>query len=148
MKVMAAGIFLIKNDGKILICHPTNHAPNFWSIPKGKIEENESAIDAAIRETYEETNIKVLEYPFKIITLEAVQYKTKKKVLYPFIFQELYQSKIDWNSIDIKCNSNVHISRGGFPEMDDYRWVDIDEAANLLHESQVACLHLIKPFLR
>jgi predicted NUDIX family NTP pyrophosphohydrolase len=34
--------------------------------------------------------------------------------------------------------------RGGFPEMDDYKWVTLDEAAVMLHETQVACLNEIK----
>ena len=43
-KVHAAGIFLMRKDFNILICHQTNHAPNVWSIPKGKIEEGEGAM--------------------------------------------------------------------------------------------------------
>jgi len=50
----------------------------------------------------------------------------------------LYSTKFD-----LKCNSNVPEDRGGFPEMDDYKWVSIDEARNLLHPTQVACLDKI-----
>jgi RNA polymerase sigma factor (sigma-70 family) len=45
--------------------------------------------------------------------------------------------------------SNVPEDRGGFPEMDDYDWVTIDEARKLLHETQVSCLDKVKQlFLR
>jgi hypothetical protein len=32
----------------------------------------------------------------------------------------------------LKCNSNVPKERGGFPEMDDYKWVLIDEARDYI----------------
>ena len=41
-------------------------------------------------------------------------------------------------------NSNVPEERGDFPEMDDYKWVTIDEARGLIHETQVACLDKVK----
>jgi predicted NUDIX family NTP pyrophosphohydrolase len=73
-----------------------------------------------------------------------VTYKHKKKVLHPFVALERNNSTLDWNSFDIKCNSNVPEDRGGFPEMDAYKWVSLDEAKMLLHETQVACLDKIK----
>ena len=142
-KVIAAGIFLVNKDGKLLVCHPTNHAADFWSIPKGKVEDGEELIDAAIRETYEETNID-LSTCKGIIGLEMVNYKHKKKALYPFVALERNNSTLDWNGFDIKCNSNVPEDRGGFPEMDAYKWVSLDEAKMLLHDTQVACLDKIK----
>ena len=57
MKVIAAGIFIMRNDGKLLICHPTHHPEDIWSIPKGKVEEGETKLEAALRETEEETNL-------------------------------------------------------------------------------------------
>ena len=50
---------------------------------------------------------------------------------------------LDSNKFKIKCNSNVPEERGGFPEMDDYRWVSIDDARKFLHPTQVACLDKI-----
>jgi len=142
-RVVAAGIFLVNKDGKLLVCHPTNHAPDFWSIPKGKVEIGEELIDAAIRETYEETNID-LSACKGIIGLEMVTYKHKKKVLHPFVALERNNSTLDWGAFDIKCNSNVPEDRGGFPEMDMFQWVSLDEAKMLLHDTQVKCLDKIK----
>ena len=42
-KVLAAGIFLVNKEKQVLICHPTNHPADVWSIPKGKIEKGEEA---------------------------------------------------------------------------------------------------------
>ena len=145
-KVIAAGIFLVNKDNQLLICHPTNHNPNFWSIPKGKVEKGETLIDAAIRETHEETNID-LSKAIGLKELEGVNYKSKKKILHPFLAWEPAMTGVDWYSFELKCNSNVSESRGGFPEMDDYKFVSLDEAINLLHETQVACIDVIKKII-
>ncbi len=146
-KTIAAGIFIVKKDGNLLICHPTNHALDFWSIPKGKVEEGETMLEGAIRETYEETNIDLKENDinsyFSVHRLEPINYGHKKKIIHPFVYFETTNSQIPWDVLEIKCNSNVPEDRGGFPEMDDYRWVTIEEARVLLHETQVACLDTI-----
>lgn len=56
---ISAGLVIIKNN-QILLVHPTNSP--WWktySIPKGHVEKGESMLDAAIRETKEETGIKI-----------------------------------------------------------------------------------------
>src|ERR1017187_7673648 len=81
---VAAGIFIIRKDKKLLVCHPTNHKANFFSIPKGKVEEGETIFDAAIRETHEETNLSLGDSTnFDIYQLQPVTYKHGKKVLHP-----------------------------------------------------------------
>ena len=146
MKILAAGIFLINKEQKILICHPSNHPADVWSIPKGKVEKDELEIDAALRETYEETNVDLTQVDW-LIELDIQTYSHKKKALRPFVVMETKNPSIDFNSFDLKCNSNVPKARGGFPEMDDYMWVDIDTARKLLHETQVACLDAIEKFI-
>ena len=148
MKVISAGIFLIKKDRSLLVCHPTNHKKDSWSIPKGKIEDGESFYECAIRETYEETNLLLSNRPsLNVYELDPVEYKNKKKILHPFLLLERIDSIIDWNEFELKCNSNVPIERGGFPEMDDYKWVSLGDAHFILHDTQVACLDKIQEIL-
>jgi len=154
-KTHAAGIFVIRKDYKLLICHPTNHDKNVWSIPKGKIENGEDAMDAAMRETYEETNIDFynddrlfVNKNFDIFELDVVEYNHKRKDLKPFVFKEVIDSEVDWSVIEIKCNSNVPEERGGFPEMDSYQWVSLSDAKKLLHPTQVVCLNKIQDIIK
>ena len=149
-KINAAGIFIVRKDKTLLICHPTNHEPNVWSIPKGKVEDGETNLQAAIRETYEETNLYLRgAIEFDIHELDGVNYTHGKKKLLPFLFLENNLSSINWVEVNktIMCNSNVPDDRGGFPEMDSYRWVTLDEAMGLIHYTQAACLNKIKELL-
>jgi 8-oxo-dGTP pyrophosphatase MutT (NUDIX family) len=147
-KTISAGVFIVRKDKKILVGHPTNHPPNFWSIPKGKVEDGETFLEAAIRETYEETNVDLNKLgKFKIYPLASVNYKHKKKILYPFVFLEEFDSRVVWDFVELKCNSNVPENRGGFPEMDELKWVTLEESIEILHATQVACLTKIKELL-
>jgi len=148
-KIISAGLFIVRKDKKLLIAHPTNHKSNFWSIPKGKVEDNETFLEAALRETFEETNLDLSKTKsFEVYPLASVNYSHKKKIIYPFLFLEKKDSDFDWGSVDLKCNSNVSPEQGGFPEMDSYLWCSLDEAMNLLHETQVACIDLIEEIIK
>ena len=148
-KVIASGVFIVRKDGKLLVAHPTNHKPNFWSIPKGKVDDGETFLEGAIRECYEECNVDLEDSKFfNILPMQSVNYKHKKKILYPFLFLEKKDSKLDWSKIELKCNSMVDDKRGDFPEMDDFKWVDLDEAKTILHDTQVVCIDKIKDFIK
>jgi 8-oxo-dGTP pyrophosphatase MutT (NUDIX family) len=147
-KTLTSGLFIIKKNKKLLICHPTKRKANEYSIPKGRVEDDEIFLEAAFRETYEESNLDLNgSTDFTIYPLNSVEYKNKKKILYPFLMLENNNSKFDWDSVELKCNSNVPKKIGGFPEMDGYRWVTLDEAEELIHEAQVKCLPKIKEIL-
>jgi 8-oxo-dGTP pyrophosphatase MutT (NUDIX family) len=137
-KVKASGIFIVRKNKTLLVCHPTNHAPNFWSIPKGKIEDGETILEAGLRETFEESNIDLISLGnFSSQYLGSTNYGHNKKMLYAFLYHEHDASDIDWDKVDIKCTSNVPDERGGFPEMDGFAWTTLDEARQTLHETQV-----------
>jgi len=52
---------LLKNKDKVLLCKrsPEESLANQWSLPSGHIEGKETPSGAALREFYEETNIKL-----------------------------------------------------------------------------------------
>ena len=81
----SAGLLIIKNN-KILLCHPTGtKRQKMLSIPKGHIEEGEDKITAAIRETYEETGIKISESQI-VKTEYVIEYRNKHNKLYKKVY--------------------------------------------------------------
>lgn len=59
MKTIVAQVY-VKKDNKILMVQENKIGKKEkWNMPAGKLEENETLIDAAIRETKEETNLDV-----------------------------------------------------------------------------------------
>lgn len=61
----AVRTFLINDNEVIVIKYKTNKNMNYYDIPGGKIEENESAINASIREFKEETGIEIINQKYK-----------------------------------------------------------------------------------
>jgi len=140
--VKSSGIFLVRKDKKILIAHPTNQKKNHWSIPKGRIEKDEEPIDAAVREMFEEANVDLSNWKM-MHNLPPIKYHNIDKILFPFVCFE-HQNDIDFKSFELKCNTNIPIESGGFPEMDDYKWVTVEKSKQLLHPIQVICLDKIE----
>ncbi|MFI4919537.1 MAG: 8-oxo-dGTP diphosphatase MutT [Legionellales bacterium] len=64
MKVAVAVILDDKN--RILITQRPLHAPHggFWEFPGGKLEQNESAEAALVREIREEVGLEIIQYQF------------------------------------------------------------------------------------
>jgi 8-oxo-dGTP diphosphatase len=52
---------LVKHEDQVLLCKRNNEGslPGEWSIPGGKIEKEETPIDGAVREFYEETHLEI-----------------------------------------------------------------------------------------
>jgi len=141
--VETCGLYIVNKNGRLLICHPTNLPLTVWSIPKGKLEENETYLQAALRETHEETDINFVELPnnFVFHYLGSTVYKSRRKALISFsVYEDEMNPRtgLTFEKFELKCNSMVEDKN--FPENDDFRWSSFDEARELLHESQVANL--------
>ncbi len=108
---ISAGLLIIQQN-RILLAHPTN-APWYgtYTIPKGKLKDGETFIDAAIRETEEEIGIKIdikdIKNKKKPNVIEYTNEKGKVyKVLYYFVVEpkveiivnknKLQKKEVDW----------------------------------------------------
>jgi 8-oxo-dGTP pyrophosphatase MutT (NUDIX family) len=145
-----AGIFFINKNGKLLVAHPTGHDFDFWSIPKGKLDEGETPWIAAKRETWEETNVNLSKVT-KYYDFDSIGYKNKRKRLNPFVVFEDENPEVNSDDFLFRCNSTVPAGRkwnGGKPEMDGWRWVTLKEAKEILHDTQIEVLKQIKKHIK
>lgn len=58
-QIHTAGILIIENERVLLVRHTKNatHQTDLYGLPAGKIQPNETPIEAAIRELHEETGL-------------------------------------------------------------------------------------------
>jgi ADP-ribose pyrophosphatase YjhB (NUDIX family) len=59
MEHISAGLLVICNEKILLVQQANDIYKEHLSIPKGQINKNEKPLDAAVRETYEETGLKI-----------------------------------------------------------------------------------------
>ena len=109
-------IFLFTKDYKKVLMVKRNKQPykNCWNGIGGKIEENETEIQATIRECYEETEIK-LDNPKLFITYiypetNQMNKGTNLSVLYDFIdevqVKSNYEGVYEWKDINFALDFN------------------------------------------
>jgi 8-oxo-dGTP pyrophosphatase MutT (NUDIX family) len=150
--ITTCGVILIKQfdtGPHILLCKVTNS--NFFSIPKGVKEHNETDIQAAYRELYEETNILLLSpsrnikecdieendkqfIPSWVVDIGIFNYKKNHKQLHAFVI--LLNKNFIFNNI--KCNTTYKDKKGKeYPEVCGYEWVNINTVLNYpIHDTQ------------
>lgn len=116
IKEQSAGTVLFveeNNEKKFLLLHyPTGH----WDFVKGKIENNESLEQAAIRETKEETGITDIEF------IKGF----KEKIEYSFKFDgDIVQKEV----IFFLAKTNTKQVEISYEHLD-YVWLDFNNALN------------------
>ena len=92
-KIELSAMAVVKCNGKILSTNEIIYGKETLSLPKGHKEENESIIETAIRECYEETNIIVSKEDLvKELTSYSYEFLTPsnkliRKTIVPFLFE-------------------------------------------------------------
>ncbi len=133
----SAGVIIVLNNEKILLCHPANNDKWFgsYSFPKGGIDEGETIKQAALRELFEETSVRLTEDMIskEPLVLDYMNYKKKNVVYKRIYFFTLYIDDIS----EIGLESEV-ISKDNLP-LDEIDWagfVTKEEAkTRLFHRS-------------
>ncbi len=111
MREKSCGTIIIDNN-KVLII---KQKQGFYGFVKGHMEENETEIETAIRETKEETNLDVLIYETKRY---SVNYKVNNKINKEVIY---YLAK--------PITKNIKKQES---EINEILWVDIDKVIDIL----------------
>ena len=138
--VVSAGFLIRSADDKYLIVKPFGGSTKGWGIPKGKRDQGENILDAALRETYEETALHVdgspnIEYegePFFHYTVDTTEGGTKKKFLkHVYVFRAYVTKEV--KDFPFKC---LTFLEDGRPEIEKYEWVTLEEAYERVVKSQ------------
>lgn len=133
-KNISCGLIILNNK-KILLCHVTKK--NFWDIPKGHKKTRESYIDCCLRETKEETGL--VFHKENLIDIGECEY-TKEKNLYLFAVKcNLSNKKVK----SLKCSSYFDYEGTEYPEMDNYKLIDIKDIDKYVNNKLSLVLHKV-----
>jgi len=132
-KRMAAGALIFNKGGEILFVKPSYK--NYWSLPGGVIEADESPKKACLREVREEIGFDLKS--LKFLCVDYISNKEDRGENLQFVF---YGGKLSADEI-----KNIKIDG---KEIVEYRFMKIDEALPLLNEKSKKrlpkCLEVLK----
>ncbi|SEA10186.1 ADP-ribose pyrophosphatase YjhB, NUDIX family [Segatella bryantii] len=131
MEHISAGLLVIRDNKILLVQQKNDHDKLHLSIPKGLIEKDEDPLDAAIRETYEETGLKVyrrniIKTPY-LMNIDSSY--IKRRIIY-------YVAHIHSN-VDVSPIDKAEIEWAGF--------VSYGYAEKHLQPTQLSILILLNP---
>jgi putative (di)nucleoside polyphosphate hydrolase len=130
---LSCGILILNGQQELLLCHVTGQ--DHWDLPKGGAHEGETPLQAALRETREETGLDLLAEALH--ELGRFDYRPKKDL---YLFATLMPR---FDLAQLRCESRFAQYATGqrLPEMDGYEWVRFERVAELCTPKMTAVLH-------
>ena len=113
---MGAGALIFNTKGELLVVKPSYK--DYWSIPGGTIDENESPRNACIREVKEEVGLDIEEAQFLCVDYIP---KTEEK-------NENLQFTFYGGTLSAEKEKGIRLNKS---EISEYRFVNIHEAETL-----------------
>ena len=113
----AGGVVHRTDEGRLEIVLVRRRQPPLWALPKGTPDSGETLAETAIRETGEETGLRVeIEEPIRSITYFFVHGRTRfHKTVHFFLMRP----------VGGRLEDHDH-------EFDEVRWVQVDEALRIM----------------
>jgi bis(5'-nucleosidyl)-tetraphosphatase len=124
----AAGIVVLRPSARgwlVLILRSYRN----WDFPKGLLELGESALDAAVRETQEETGLSDLVFRWGDAWIDTAPYAAGKVARF-------FVAESSLGEVTLQMSPEL-----GRPEHDEFRWLTLKEAARLLPPRLVPVLY-------
>jgi putative (di)nucleoside polyphosphate hydrolase len=134
-----AGIMALNRDGLVFVGRRSSgpehiDATHVWQMPQGGIDDNEDSYKAALRELYEETNIRSVERLDEIG--EWLTYDIPRAIIGEAWGGKYRGQKQKWYALRFTGDdSEIDISNPGGghkPEFIDWRWVAMSELPDLV----------------
>lgn len=111
---LSCGVVVLNDAAELLLCHVTGQ--DHWDLPKGGAHDGESPLAAALRETREETGLRL--DPTALLDLGRRSFRPRKDLhLFATLLPRL-------DPAALSCDSHFDCRRTGAsrPEMDGYGW--------------------------
>lgn len=111
--VIISGCLVVRDNKILMVKEAKKKCYGQWNFPAGHVEENETIMEAAIREVYEETGCKVK--LTGVLPIISVKMKDGEVRLMIRFVADIVEENIKFNKEEIL----------------DVQWLDIDEVKNM-----------------
>ncbi|MBK6864736.1 MAG: NUDIX domain-containing protein [Ideonella sp.] len=118
---LSCGVLIVNAERELLLCHVTGQ--DHWDLPKGGLVEGESPLEAALRETEEETGLALA--ADALTDLGRFDYRRRKAL---HLFATL-MPRLDVATLGCTSHFSDLASGARLPEMDDYAWFDFADVS-------------------
>ena len=126
---MGVGIALLNGSNKVFVGRRIDNPKNFWQMPQGGVDKNETFINAAKRELEEETGIKTTTLIREID--EWLTYNLPKNLLGKIWKGKYRGQKQKWFVMKLTgSESEININTKN-PEFLDWKWIDPNDLPNV-----------------
>tara|TARA_Y100000992_G_C21090901_1_gene407924 strand:- start:184 stop:660 length:477 start_codon:yes stop_codon:yes gene_type:complete len=122
---IGVGIVVLNKNNKIFVAKRIDNPKDFWQMPQGGVDQNESYLDAAHRELYEETNIKEIELIKEVE--EFTTYELPDHLLGIIWKGKFKGQKQKWFIMRFVGNEDEIDINTKKPEFLDWKWIDVNE---------------------
>lgn len=131
---LSCGIVILNPGRELLLCHVTGQG--HWDLPKGGMDAGETPLEAALRETREETGLSLAAEADRLRDLGRLRY-TGKKDLHLFAIR---MPRFDLAPLHCASVFEERPSGRRLPEMDGYAWVGFERVAERCTAKMAAVL--------
>ena len=124
------GIVVLNKNNKVFVAKRIDNQKNFWQMPQGGVDKNESYLSAAYRELEEETSIKNVNLIKELDGL--ISYDLPKSLL-GIIWKGKYRGQEQkWFLMRfLGQDSEINI-KTKHPEFCEWKWIDLENITDLV----------------
>jgi 8-oxo-dGTP pyrophosphatase MutT (NUDIX family) len=126
-KRLSCGVVIVNEHAELLLCHVTGQG--HWDLPKGGANDGETPIQAALRETREETGLVLA--PDVLVDLGRMPFRLRKDLhLFATLLPRLDPGTLVCESRFAPLSGGTAgAARAPLPEMDGFGWFAFDAVA-------------------
>ncbi len=122
---VGVGVVLLNHENNVLVGKRIDHPKNFWQMPQGGVDNNESFLEAAKRELEEETGVKSIKLIKEIN--EWFEYDLPEDLLGKIWGGKYRGQKQKWFIMKfIGKNDEINIKTQN-PEFSNWKWINPSE---------------------
>ena len=123
------GIILLNHKNKVFVGKRIDNPKNFWQMPQGGVDQNESFLRAAKRELEEETSVKSVEIIKEVN--ELFIYELPENLLGKVLEGKYRGQKQKWFIMKFVGKNNEINVKTKNPEFLDWKWIEVSKLPSI-----------------